>query len=54
MNEEKDPEIKYLSNDEDLFHVEKKIYLPTFIFQEFFVFLCITFGSYFGYSEYRV
>ena len=48
MNEEKDPEIKYLSNDEDLFHVEKKTYLPTCIFQEFFVFLCITFGSYFS------
>jgi uncharacterized membrane protein YidH (DUF202 family) len=48
MNEEKDPEIKYLSNDEDLFHVEKKIYLPTFIFQEFFIFLCITLGSYFS------
>lgn len=48
MNEEKDPEIKYLSNDEDLFHVEKKIYLPTFIFQEFFVFLCVILGSYFS------
>ena len=48
MTEKKDLEIKYLANENDQFHVEKKIKLLTFIIKELFVFGCITLAAYFS------